>query len=70
VEFLQLGAGATFFVALEYLDVVFELELLEEPDDSLRARLLEPVDVLDRALQYVWEACNSRGIRGWKMKVG
>lgn len=42
VEFLQFGACAAFFVALEYLDVVLELELFEEPDDSLRARLLEP----------------------------
>jgi len=42
VEFLELGTSAAFFVALEYLDVVFQFELFEEPDDSLGARLLEP----------------------------
>lgn len=42
VKLLQLGACAALFVALEYFDVVFELQFFEEPDDSLGARLLEP----------------------------
>ena len=43
MDFLQLGACAAGFVALEDLDVVFEVELFEEPDDALGAGLLEPV---------------------------
>ena len=42
VDFLQFGACAAGFVALEDLDVVFEVELFEEPDDALGAGLLEP----------------------------
>lgn len=40
--FFQFRTGAAFLVTLEDLDVIFEVELLKEPDDSLRARLLEP----------------------------
>jgi hypothetical protein len=43
VDFLQLGACAAGFVALEDFDVVFEIEFFEEPDDALGAGLLEPV---------------------------
>jgi hypothetical protein len=42
VEFLQFWACAAILVALEDFDVIFQLELFEEPDDPLGARLLKP----------------------------
>jgi hypothetical protein len=43
VEFLQFWACAAVLVALEDFDVVFQLELFEEPDDPLGAGLLEVI---------------------------
>jgi hypothetical protein len=42
---LQLWSSAEFLVALEHFDVIFEVELFKEPDDSLTARLVQPVIV-------------------------
>lgn len=53
--FLQFGTSAAILGALEDLDVVFEVKLLEEPDDSLGARLLEPeVCLLAKIVPYLW----------------
>ena len=59
MDFLQLGACAAGFVALEDLDVVFEVELFEEPDDALGAGLLEPVVWLSADVFFL-----ARGIVG------
>lgn len=55
MDFLQFGACAAGFVALEDLNVVFEVELFEEPDDALGAGLLEPVFCGQRILFFSCE---------------
>jgi hypothetical protein len=42
VNLFQLRSCATFLVALEGLDIIFNVQLLEQPDEALSARLLEP----------------------------
>jgi hypothetical protein len=41
----QFGSGAFVLIALVALDVVFEIQLFEQPDDALTTRLVEPVIV-------------------------
>jgi hypothetical protein len=42
VDFLELGGCEHVLVAVEYLDLVREAELLEQPDDTLSAGVVEP----------------------------
>ena len=76
MDFLQFGACAAGFVALEDLNVVFEVELFEEPDNALGAGLLEPVfcgqQVLLSREKVCWqcqEAIEAISCCGWWVKV-
>jgi hypothetical protein len=44
---LEIGACAFVGITLVDLDVVFEVELFEKPDNALTARLVQPVVWLD-----------------------
>lgn len=54
VDGLQIRTCALVGIALVDLDVVFEIQLLEQPHDALAARLVQPVVQLDRnSLDYM-----------------
>jgi hypothetical protein len=42
VNLFQFRSHTTMLVALEDLDVIFDVQLLEQPDKTLSARLFEP----------------------------
>ena len=61
MDFFQRGAREHGF-ALVGLEIVFQVELFEEPEDSLRAGLFEPVWGERRVSGWLVEWC----IDGWQ----
>jgi hypothetical protein len=46
MDLFQLRSCTAVLVALEDFDVILEVQLFKQPDDSLSARLLEPEESL------------------------